>query len=121
MVIELLARHGCLLTAQEIATRLADEGSPVSLPTIYRTLDTLHGLGLLVRIDAGQRTARYERSEPHGARHHHSVCDRCGKVIPFTDQAVEDAIQHAVSRLPFNAERHDIVLHGACQQCAQTT
>lgn len=121
MVIELLARHGCLLTAHEIAVRLADEGNPVSVPTVYRALDTLHGLGLLARIDAGERTARYKRADPHGARHHHSVCDRCGKVIAFTDPAVEDAIQHAVSRLPFNAERHDLVLHGACQQCAHTT
>jgi len=117
-VIELIARHGCLLSAQQIAERLTAEGNRVSLPTVYRTLDTLHGLGLLVRIDAGEGTARYERAGTDGTRHHHSVCDRCGKVIAFADPAVEAAIEHAASQLPFTAERHDLVLHGSCEQCA---
>jgi hypothetical protein len=45
----------------------------------------LRSLNLVVRIDACEGTYRYERSDPAGTRHHHSVCDRCGKVIAFTD------------------------------------
>lgn len=118
-VIELLAGHGCLLTAQEITTRLAGEGNHVSLPTVYRALETLHSLDLVVRIDAGEGTWRYERSDPAGTRHHHSVCDRCGKVIAFTDPAIQAAIEQAAARLPFSTQRHDLVLHGACVQCTQ--
>jgi Fur family transcriptional regulator, ferric uptake regulator len=119
-VIKLIARHGCLLSAQQIAQRLTLDGHTVSVPTIYRTLHTLHGLGLLVRIDAGDGSWRYERCDPQGTPHHHSVCDRCGTVNAFADPAVEAAIQHAASQLPFTAERHDLVLHGSCEQCAIT-
>ena len=47
-VVELLGRQSCLLTAQEIADRLREEGSAGSTATVYRALETLHELGLVV-------------------------------------------------------------------------
>lgn len=114
-----LAEHGCLLGAYEIAERLRVRGRPVSLPTVYRTLDTLLGLGLVVRVDAGEGIARYEPDLPEAAAHHHSVCDRCGKVLAFSDDELETAIATVSDRLPFDVQRHDLVLHGACAECAR--
>jgi hypothetical protein len=67
-VIELIGRHGCLLSAQEIAERLTAEGNRVSLPTVYRTLDTLHGLGLLVALLIARVPANLLPAHGHGQR-----------------------------------------------------
>lgn len=111
-----LADHGCLLGAQEITDRLRARGRPVSQPTVYRTLDTLHELDLVTRIDAGEGIARYEPAGA-GVGHHHSVCDRCGKVLAFSDDALDDALERVSRRLPFRVQRRELVLHGACTDC----
>ena len=46
------------------------------------------------------------------------VCDNCGIVMPFTDTALENAIKRLSRRVPIDVAEHEIVLHGACEDCA---
>lgn len=119
VVLRELSRAGCLVSAQELEARLRDRGDRASLTTIYRTLETLHAHGLVTRVDCGEGVARYEPVGPGARAHHHSVCDRCGVVLAFEDEAVERALAAAVRELPFRATRADIVVHGACADCAE--
>lgn len=114
-----LASAGCLVSAQDLDERLRGHGARVSVTTVYRTLETLLAHGLVTRVDCGEGIARYEPTGPGSSAHHHSVCDRCGVVLAFYDGAVEEAIAAAVRALPFSATRADLVVHGACSDCAR--
>jgi hypothetical protein len=66
----------------------------------------------------GARRAVVERVCEHEEHHHHLVCDSCGLVMPFSDIALEQAIETLSERVPLKVVEHEIVLHGSCQDCA---
>src|SRR3954470_10900242 len=98
-VIELLDTQSCALTALEIEDALRD-GRRVGRASVYRVLEELESLGLVSRVDVGDGVARYE---PHGPEHHHHlVCDGCGQLTPFQDDALEQAIRRLAERVSFD-------------------
>jgi Fur family ferric uptake transcriptional regulator len=116
----LLGEQSCALTATEIEQELrARSTRPVSRASVYRILDELERAGLVARVETGQGVVRYERAhDSEGAHHHHLVCDTCGVVMPFSDEALERAIDELSERVPLAVSEHEIVLHGACRECA---
>jgi len=118
-LLELLASQRCALTAVEIEAKLrAASSRPVSRASIYRILDELERLGLVQRVETGQAMVRFERAHDEQGHHHHLVCDACGVVMPFTDPVLERAITSLSERVPLAVSEHEIVLHGACRDCA---
>jgi Fur family transcriptional regulator, ferric uptake regulator len=123
-VVDLLDSQQCALTAVEIedALRLREDGAQerrrVSRASVYRILDELERLRLVQRVETGQAMVRYERVCEHEEHHHHLVCDECGVVMPFSDKALESAIETLSERVPLKVSEHEIVLHGSCQDCA---
>jgi Fur family transcriptional regulator, ferric uptake regulator len=112
-VIELLDSQPCALTALEIEDALRP-GRRVGRASVYRVLDELETLGLVSRVDVGDGIARYE---PHRGHHHHLVCDGCGRLEPFQDDALEQAIRRLAERVSFDVSDHDVTLHGCCERC----
>lgn len=112
-VIDLLSGQGCAITALEIDARL--EG--VGRATVYRAIEQLEELGLVHKVDLGSSAFGYEKLEPSGHHHHHIVCDDCGKVEPFEDEGLEEAI-HEIHRKGFKLETHEVTLHGHCADCS---
>jgi Fur family transcriptional regulator, ferric uptake regulator len=117
-LLELLDRQRCALTAQEIEDALRSESRQVSRASVYRILDELERLHLVQRVETGQAMVRYERVCEAEEHHHHLVCDDCGLVMPFSDDALERAIHALSQRVPLAVSEHEIVLHGSCEACA---
>jgi Fe2+ or Zn2+ uptake regulation protein len=110
-VVELLGRQSCLLTAQEIADQLREQGSAGSTATVYRALETLHDLGLVRRFDS-DGLARYEPVDPSGDHHHHIVLEPSGDVVPFDDSELERALAGVGQRLGLVVTSHEVILRG---------
>ena len=118
-MLELLGGETCALSALEIEDALrGSHGRAVSRASVYRILDELERLGLVQRVEIGQAMVRYERVCEQDEHHHHLVCDECGVVIPFSDPALEQAISSLSERVPLVVSEHEIVIHGACRDCA---
>ena len=116
-VIALLDEQNCALSAIEIEARLREgSGRPVARASVYRILEQLEDLALVTRVEVGQGLARFEaaRDDHH---HHHMVCDRCGRMQPFANEPLEQAIGAVASEVDFDVTRHDVVLHGVCGAC----
>ena len=101
----------------EIHDGIVSSGGAVGVASVYRTLDTLAELRLVQRVDVGDGIARFEQlggeDEHH---HHHLVCDDCGRVEPFTDERLEQALERVAGRLGY-AMQHEVVLRGTCGDC----
>lgn len=119
-VLELLAEQRCALTAVEIEQALRERRRVVSRASVYRILEELERLHLVARVETGQAMVRYERARADSEEHHHHlVCDSCGVVMPFSDPGLERAIAKVSERVPLAVvSEHEIVLHGACRECA---
>jgi Fur family ferric uptake transcriptional regulator len=117
-VVELLGRQHCCLTAQEIFDDLRSEGRRVGIASVYRVLEQLSKDGFVQRIDIGAGTTRFEPIRAGGEHHHHLVCDDCGKVEAFADDQLERALRKVEGRTGYSVAGHDVVLRGACAECA---
>jgi Fur family ferric uptake transcriptional regulator len=111
-VIELLGGESCAITALEIDRRLPSVGRA----SVYRTLEQLEQLELVHRVDVGGEVVAFERNDP-GGHHHHMVCVRCGRLVPFSDPALERVIEGIGERAEFEITAHDVLLRGVCPRC----
>jgi Fur family transcriptional regulator, ferric uptake regulator len=112
-VVELLGREDCALTALEIDRRLESVGRA----SVYRALDQLEELGLVQRLDVGGNASGYEKVGPAGDHHHHLLCERCGKIVPFEDPKLERVVTAIASGAEFRLSGHDVTLRGTCERC----
>jgi len=102
------------LSAQQIYDRLRSQGTPVSLPTVYRTLASMAETGDLdVLTTDGQ--AAYRRCSP--SHHHHLVCRRCGRTIELTEAPVEEWAAAVAEEHGFTDISHVIEVSGLCPDC----
>jgi Fur family transcriptional regulator, ferric uptake regulator len=118
-LLELMAGQRCALSAYEIEAQLAAGPRRVSRASIYRILEQLEEVGAVQRVDVGGGITRYEPLGRETHHHHHLVCDCCGSLEPFTDEALERAVQQVAERVALDVSEHEIVLHGTCTRCAR--
>jgi Fur family transcriptional regulator, ferric uptake regulator len=116
-VVEALAGHDCAVTALQLDDELRAHKPPPGRASIYRALEQLEQLGLVQRIEVTRGTAGYERIEPGGEHHHHAICRDCGRMIPFEDAPLEQAIAGVGKRMRFQAAEHEVVIRGRCERC----
>lgn len=117
-VVETLAGHTCAVTALELEEELRQRDVRVGRASVYRALEVLEELSLVQRFEAARGTASYERIDPSGHHHHHAICRRCGRMEPFEDRDLEQAIGQVAKEVPFEVAEHDVVLRGLCDRCA---
>jgi Fur family ferric uptake transcriptional regulator len=117
-VVETLAGHSCAVTALELEEELRQRDVRVGRASVYRALEVLEELSLVQRFEAARGTASYERIDPSGHHHHHAICRRCGRMEPFEDRDLEQAIGQVAKEVPFEVAEHDVVLRGLCDRCA---
>lgn len=117
-VVETLAAHKCAVTALELEDELRQRDVRVGRASVYRALELLEELHLVQRFEIERGTAGYERIDPSGHHHHHAICRRCGRMEPFEDRGLEQAIGQVAKEVPFEVAEHDVVLRGLCERCA---
>jgi Fe2+ or Zn2+ uptake regulation protein len=103
------------LSADEIVERVRDRLPQVNASTVYRTLDLLVDEGLLLRTDLGADRAYYEPAHEHP--HHHLVCERCGAVEHFHDDALGDLPSRLLDATGYALGTREISLFGLCPAC----
>lgn len=73
----------------ELYQRLRNKKNLVSRSTIYRALPLLVKNGLIKEAFRSQDRIRYEHIFGH-EHHDHLLCIKCGKVIEFKEDKIED-------------------------------
>ena len=117
-------KHGHL-SAEDIYFEVHKQYPAIGLATVYRTLELLEHMGLVLKFDFGDNRSRYELSQdPDGPRHHHHlVCTGCGRIVDYTDYVAEekDLLKKAETGLSrkynFAIMNHVINFYGLCEKC----
>ena len=95
---------------EEVHQRANAVDHRISLSTVYRTLKLFADKGILERHDFGHGRGHYEEAS---RRHHDHLVDvESGRVIEFSNEAIE-ALQERVAReLGFKLVGHKLELYG---------
>ncbi|MFC2491449.1 MAG: Fur family transcriptional regulator, partial [Campylobacter curvus] len=54
------------------------------------------------------------------AHHDHLICEKCGKVVEFHDEGIEQRQELICKERNFEAVAHTMVLYGICAECQKT-
>ncbi|KAA6186241.1 ferric iron uptake transcriptional regulator [Thiohalocapsa marina] len=103
------------LSAEDVYKQLLSAGEEIGLATVYRVLTQFEGAGLVCRhhFEGGQSVFELDR----GGHHDHLVCMKCGKVVEFFDQVIEDRQRAIATEQGFTLEDHSLVIYGVCPDC----
>jgi Fe2+ or Zn2+ uptake regulation protein len=110
------ALHGSAVhpTAEAVYDTVRPEMPNISLRTVYQTLHDLADMGEIYAIDLGTGSIRFD---PNTGRHHHLVCEGCGRVhdveVDLPGVAVPDADEFG-----FTVSATEVIFRGRCRDCA---
>ena len=109
------------LTAEEIFDLVKVSYPEIGLATVYRTIQLLNELNLIDRINFDDGYVRYEMGRTHERgnkhHHHHLICMKCGKVISFQDDLLEELEDKITVTTGFQIVDHEVKLYGYCVEC----
>jgi Fur family ferric uptake transcriptional regulator len=102
------------LTAEQLAEEVHDQTPEVHRSTIYRNLDELERLGVVVHAHLGHGPATYHlATRAHG----HFVCEECGSTIEAPDRLFSGLSRTVRSRYGFDINPHHFAVLGRCERC----
>jgi Fe2+ or Zn2+ uptake regulation protein len=102
-------------SAEDIATLVQQRAPDVHLSTIYRNLEELQGLGVVVHTHLGHGAATYQLAS---LAHAHFICAECGAMIEAPDELFSGLARSARERLGFTIDPHHFAILGRCAACS---
>lgn len=125
-ILDVLNKTGDHLSAEEVYQKVYDIYPAIGLTTVYRTLELLVQIGLVLKFDFGDGRARYELNvglDVKKGHHHHLICTNCHRIIDYTE-FIDDEVEllkkteKGLSRkYNFEIHNHIIAFYGLCDRC----
>jgi len=104
------------ITSDELFQRVRKEHPNIGYTTVYRTMKLLCDAGLATEHHFDDVITRFEIAHEH---HDHLVCTRCGKIIEFESQTIEETQNQIAAQYGFQVLRHRHELYGHCKDCCE--
>ena len=109
------------MTAEDIYELVMQDYPEIGLATVYRTLQLLWDIQLVDRINLDDGCVRYEighlLKDETKHNHHHLICRKCSKVIPFDADLLDDLEHHIEKAAGFHVLDHELKFYGLCRGC----
>ena len=104
-------------TADEVFLAVRRQEPMISLATVYKSLETLVGCGLAVKLGYADGSARYDgRTDPH----HHARCVACSRLFDLPgDLPSRDAATLGEGVAGFRVTGYRLELTGYCSSCTE--
>ncbi len=113
-VVEVLLAGADHLTADEVTREVQRVRPDVSPSTVYRILEELEDLGLVVHSHAGHAAAVYHLA---GRSHGHVTCEICHVTFEVPTHVFDRMARDLDELLGFDLDPHHVALAGVCAPC----
>lgn len=114
VILDIIHHADAHLTADDIYLKVKERVLGVNRSTVYRTLELLASLKLVVRSELGPSHVYHHSEEGH---HHHLVCRNCGGVVDCEDDILVSLKGKLIKEYGFTADLHHHVIQGVCKSC----
>ena len=92
---------------------MLESGEEIGLATVYRVLNQFDDAGIIDRHYFEGGKSVFELS---GELHHdHLVCLKCGKVVEFEDNVIEQCQKDVAANHDMTLTNHSLYLYGECK------
>jgi Fur family transcriptional regulator, ferric uptake regulator len=118
LILDVLRDSTRHMTADQIYSEVSRQNPEINLATVYRTLQWLHQIGMLRKIDVGKDRLEYEYTRE--AHHHHLICKICGAETQIDHHVIETLQAHILEHYDFEADPDHVALFGRCAVCRRT-
>jgi Fe2+ or Zn2+ uptake regulation protein len=115
LILEIIGDSRGHLDAGEIYRRARAKDPRISLSTVYRNLNLLKDLGVIIELHLDEEHHHYELREE--AEHYHLICSGCERVVEFDSSSMGALIEQVGAEKGFLIDRVHIDLVGLCQDC----
>lgn len=117
MIVRFLQSRKDHPTADVVYSNVREVYPNISLGTVYRNLQLLTEIGQIQKIHVGDGAEHFDADT---SLHYHFACDRCGKVIDFEMDSIDDVVEIASRKFPGKITGHKTVFYGLCETCLET-
>lgn len=98
------------LSAEDLYKKLLEQGDEVGVATVYRVLNQFDDAGIVTRhhFEGGKSVFELTNS----VHHDHLVCLKCGEVIEFNDDLIEQQQKLIAQKYGIKLTNHSLYLYG---------
>ena len=107
------------ISAEDVYKILLENNEEIGLATVYRVLNQFDDAGIVTRHHFEGGKSVFEVS--HKEHHDHLVCLKCGKVMEFEDEVIEERQLKVAQEHGLKLTNHSLYLYGECldeEECA---
>lgn len=115
LILTALQQSSDHVSAEEIHAQVRASYPHVNISTIYRTLELLKNLGLVMETDLGGERFRYHYADK--GHHHHLICERCGATTEVDESLFLPLKRTLLKEYGFQANISHLAIFGRCQNC----
>lgn len=118
-ILEVIATQTCLFTVDDLRASMEKEMFPVSLATLYNTIELLLQAGFLKSIRPAHRNATLYRIDTADTTHVYLICKHCGAIKECAPK--EPHPIYPQIRFPhFLPGYFDLCVYGLCRKCKKS-
>jgi len=117
LVVKFLYENDGHFTPEDIYTQLKQHHPDINIgiATVYRTLTLLESSHISSSISFGVHGKKYELGlKKH---HDHIICTKCGDIIEFFDDVIEERQEAIAKKFNFQMTDHTMKIVGLCENC----
>jgi len=117
LVLKFLYENDGHFTPEDIYTLLKQQYPDINIgiATVYRTLSLLETSEIASSISFGVQGKKYELGlKKH---HDHLICSKCGEIIEFFDDIIEERQEVIAKQFNFQMTDHTMKIVGLCENC----
>ncbi len=104
------------MSIEELYLKLRAKHPNIGYATVYRSLKLFAESGIAREMQFGDGQTRYEHVE-EGEHHDHLVCTRCGTILEFENETIEQLQTDVAASHDFLIQTHKLELYGLCAKC----
>lgn len=98
------------LSAEDLYKKLLSQGDEIGVATVYRVLNQFDDAGIVTRHHFEGGKSVFELT--HQEHHDHLVCLKCGEVIEFNDELIEEQQKLIAKKFGIKLTNHSLYLYG---------
>lgn len=100
---------------EELLSHARKKNPKIGYATVYRTLLLLVDAGLAHQQQFGKGKSQFELCRKQ--HHDHLICTKCGKIIEFQNNIIEELQTRIANKHDFDLSGHKMELYGLCSDC----
>ncbi len=115
-ILHVFVSAGRHVSAEELYGQVKKSHPGIGYATVYRTLKLLADAGLAEerRFEDGFTRYEYRATDGH---HDHLICTRCGEIIEFENDRIEELQISVARKKHFQVQSHKLEIYGLCSAC----